>query len=167
MAAASSSWRAARRASRSKNRSMWASACAATTRTCSKKQYFRMWRRSPRCRPRPTRARPLRSTEIGRVRCRGSVVCGRRGVCVRRGPARKSSIFECGGEVRGAALARRGRHLGLLLHIRKYCFLEPFYVGIGVCSHDADLLEKAVFSNVEEKSEVPPASGEGAATTLY
>ncbi len=44
---------------------------------------------------------------------------------------------------------------------------EPFYVGIGVCSHDADLLEKAVFSNVEEKSEVPPASGEGAATTLY
>ena len=26
---------------------------------------------------------------------------------------------------------------------------EPFYVGIGVCSHNADLTEKAVFSNVE------------------
>ena len=26
---------------------------------------------------------------------------------------------------------------------------EPFYVGIGVCSHDKDVTEKAVFSNVE------------------
>lgn len=26
---------------------------------------------------------------------------------------------------------------------------EPFYVGIGVCSHDNDVVEKAVFSNVE------------------
>jgi TolB protein len=28
---------------------------------------------------------------------------------------------------------------------------EPFYVGIGVCSHDAKVVEKAVFSNVELK----------------
>jgi TolB protein len=28
---------------------------------------------------------------------------------------------------------------------------EPFYVGIGVCSHDKDVVEKAVFSNVELK----------------
>jgi TolB protein len=28
---------------------------------------------------------------------------------------------------------------------------EPFYVGIGVCSHEKDVVEKAVFSNVELK----------------
>src|ERR1017187_1067631 len=32
---------------------------------------------------------------------------------------------------------------------------EPFYIGIGVCSHKADALEKAVFSNIELKT--PPA----------
>ena len=30
-------------------------------------------------------------------------------------------------------------------------FSRPFYVGIGVCSHDKDAIEKAVFSNVELK----------------
>jgi len=39
---------------------------------------------------------------------------------------------------------------------------EPFYVGIGVCSHDKDVAEKAVFSNVELKT---PAVA--SATTLY
>jgi TolB protein len=29
---------------------------------------------------------------------------------------------------------------------------EPFYVGIGVCSHDKDVVEKAVFSKVELKA---------------
>ncbi len=38
-----------------------------------------------------------------------------------------------------------------------------FYVGIGVCSHDKDAVEKAVFSNVELNT-LAPASGE---TTLY
>ena len=32
---------------------------------------------------------------------------------------------------------------------------EPFYVGIGVCSHDKDVVEKAVFSNVELKGAAP------------
>jgi TolB protein len=31
-------------------------------------------------------------------------------------------------------------------------FSAPFYVGIGVCSHDKDVVEKAIFSNVELKS---------------
>lgn len=44
---------------------------------------------------------------------------------------------------------------------------EPFYVGIGVCSHDANLVEKAVFSNVEVKSEEPSDSSDGTPTTLY
>src|SRR5277367_6259551 len=33
----------------------------------------------------------------------------------------------------------------------------PFYVGIGVCSHDKDVVEKAVFSNVELTQPAPPA----------
>jgi len=41
---------------------------------------------------------------------------------------------------------------------------EPFYVGLGVCSHDKDVVEKAVFSNVELKAEQSAAA---AATTLY
>ena len=39
---------------------------------------------------------------------------------------------------------------------------EPFYVGIGVCSHDKDVVERAVFSNVDLKTAAPAA-----ATTLY
>jgi hypothetical protein len=33
----------------------------------------------------------------------------------------------------------------------KIVLTEPYYVGIGVCSHDKDVLEKAVFSGVELK----------------
>src|SRR6202030_1164465 len=32
---------------------------------------------------------------------------------------------------------------------------EPFYVGIGVCSHDKDIVERAVFANVDLKAEEP------------
>jgi Tol biopolymer transport system component len=41
---------------------------------------------------------------------------------------------------------------------------EPFYVGLGVCSHDKDVVEKAVFSNVELKAQQPTATAE---TSLY
>jgi TolB protein len=41
---------------------------------------------------------------------------------------------------------------------------EPFYVGIGVCSHDKDVVERAVFSNVDLKAAEPAAV---AASTLY
>src|SRR5262249_15488390 len=36
---------------------------------------------------------------------------------------------------------------------------EPFYVGIGVCAHNADVTEKAVFSNVELTTDLPEATG--------
>jgi dipeptidyl aminopeptidase/acylaminoacyl peptidase len=36
---------------------------------------------------------------------------------------------------------------------------SPFYVGIGVCSHNKDVTERAVFSNVELTSPLPPPSG--------
>lgn len=43
---------------------------------------------------------------------------------------------------------------------------EPLYVGIGVCSHDANVVEKALFSNVsiEAQPESPHMEGESAAT---
>jgi hypothetical protein len=41
---------------------------------------------------------------------------------------------------------------------------EPFYIGIGVCSHDKDVVEKAVFSNVELRAAEPVAA---ATSTLY
>ena len=43
-------------------------------------------------------------------------------------------------------------------------FKGPFYVGIGLCSHDKDVVEKVLFSNVELK---PAAPASDAATTLY
>src|SRR5260370_28382266 len=43
---------------------------------------------------------------------------------------------------------------------------EPFSVGIGVCSHDKDVVEKAVFSNVELKATAPAAAATSA-NTLY
>ena len=33
---------------------------------------------------------------------------------------------------------------------------EPFYVGLGVCAHDNNVIEKAVFSNVEIKQRPQP-----------
>lgn len=39
----------------------------------------------------------------------------------------------------------------------KLHFEEPFYVGIGVCSHNKDVTETAVFSNVEVKKPSPVA----------
>jgi TolB protein len=41
---------------------------------------------------------------------------------------------------------------------------DDFYLGLGVCAHNANVPEKAVFSKVESKSLTPPAS---ATTTLY
>jgi TolB protein len=43
-------------------------------------------------------------------------------------------------------------------------FKEPFYVGIGLCSHDKDVVEKATFTNVELKTEAPAPS---TSATLY
>ena len=40
----------------------------------------------------------------------------------------------------------------------KLALTGPFYIGIGVCAHDKDVVEKAVFSNVKLVS-LPPATG--------
>ena len=44
---------------------------------------------------------------------------------------------------------------------------EPFYVGIGVCSHDKDVVEKAVFSNVQVASPQVAAAGTERDSQLY
>src|SRR5262249_31049650 len=46
----------------------------------------------------------------------------------------------------------------------RIAFQEPFYVGIGVCAHNPDLTEKAVFSNVELTTTFAASSGR---PTLY
>ena len=43
----------------------------------------------------------------------------------------------------------RGRDLQFSGAAVRIAFEEPFYVGIGVCAHNKDVTEKAVFSNVE------------------
>ena len=35
---------------------------------------------------------------------------------------------------------------------------EPFYIGLGVCSHNNDVVEKAVFQNIEITSGAPPVT---------
>lgn len=44
---------------------------------------------------------------------------------------------------------------------------EPFYVGIGVCSHEKDVIEKAVFSNVQVKSLKAAPSASEKDSVLY
>ncbi len=44
---------------------------------------------------------------------------------------------------------------------------EPFYVGIGVCSHDKDVIEKAIFSNVGLTTAPPNYAAKTAPATMY
>ncbi len=46
-------------------------------------------------------------------------------------------------------LAAEGEELKFSGAAVRIAFEEPFYVGIGVCAHNKDVVEKAVFSNVE------------------
>ena len=63
-------------------------------------------------------------------------------------------------------LGRRGEKIQPSGAAMRVSFSAPFYVGIGVCSHDKDAIEKAVFSGVELK-EVAPAAAAAGQTTLY
>ena len=46
-------------------------------------------------------------------------------------------------------LSRAGEELHLAGGSMRLALKEPFYIGIGVCAHDKNAVEKAVFSNVE------------------
>lgn len=56
-------------------------------------------------------------------------------------------------------LASGGNELGFSGAAERISFQEPFYVGIGVCAHDKDVMEKAVFSNVELNTTLLAPSG--------
>ncbi len=58
-------------------------------------------------------------------------------------------------------LARTGEKLRLGGGSMRLKLMEPFYIGLGVCAHDKDALETAVFSNVSIEA---PAKGK---TKLY
>jgi TolB protein len=62
-------------------------------------------------------------------------------------------------------LGARGEKLKPAGAAMRVSFSAPFYVGIGVCSHDKDASEKAVFSNVELKEVARAATADQ--TTLY
>jgi Tol biopolymer transport system component len=61
-------------------------------------------------------------------------------------------------------LAGEGGEFHLASGSTRIALREPFYVGIGVCSHDEKVIEKAMFSNVSLKAE---AAASAASTTLY
>ena len=54
-------------------------------------------------------------------------------------------------------LLGEGRELHLAAGSPRVRLTEPFYLGIGVCSHDKDVVEKAVFSNVDLEISGPTA----------
>jgi hypothetical protein len=62
-------------------------------------------------------------------------------------------------------LGARGGKLQPAGAAMRVSFTAPFYVGIGVCSHDKDAVAKAVFSNVELQEVAPAAAADQA--TLY
>jgi TolB protein len=55
-------------------------------------------------------------------------------------------------------LAAQGEPLNLAAGSGRLAFKDPFYVGIGVCSHEKDASETAVFSNVKLITGLPAAN---------
>jgi acetyl esterase/lipase len=56
-------------------------------------------------------------------------------------------------------LAAKGEELRFSGAAVRLQFEEPFYVGLGVCAHNKDVIEKVVFSNVELTAPLPAPSG--------
>jgi hypothetical protein len=55
-------------------------------------------------------------------------------------------------------LAAKGEQLHFSGAAVRLALEEPFYVGIGVCAHNKDVTEKAVFSNLELNTSLPPTA---------
>jgi TolB protein len=64
------------------------------------------------------------------------------------------------GEYVFMSIAREGEPLQSAGGSFRIKLSEPFYVGLGVCAHDNNALEKAVFSNVEITTPKPQAAGQ-------
>jgi len=78
--------------------------------------------------------------------------------------APKRVCLETKGQFAYLLLSAAGEALHLAGGSFRVPFASPFYVGIGLCSHDKDVLEKAIFSDVE--LDAPPAAAAGT-PTLY
>ena len=63
------------------------------------------------------------------------------------------------GDYVSMSIAREGEPLHAAGGLFKIKFTEPFYVGLGVCAHDNNAFEKAVFSNVELTTGRPKSGG--------
>ena len=72
---------------------------------------------------------------------------------------RRLRIEKRGGYVRLSLAGEAGAEPTFAGPAVRIAFREPFYVGLGVCSHNKDVTEKAVFSNVELASPLPPSTG--------
>ncbi|MDR3620866.1 MAG: HEAT repeat domain-containing protein [Paludisphaera borealis] len=72
-----------------------------------------------------------------------------------KGPERLR-IEKRGGVVR-MWVGPRGSDLGFSGAAQKIAFTEPFFVGLGVCSHENDVVERAVFTNVAINTDPPQA----------
>ncbi len=72
------------------------------------------------------------------------------------GPGRLR-IVKRGGYVT-AFLGNTGGKLSYSGAAERITFRDPYYVGIGVCAHNKDIIETATFSDVEMTSEAPAAS---------
>ncbi len=64
------------------------------------------------------------------------------------------------GDFVSMSLAREGEPLHAAGGTFKIRFRDPFYIGLGVCAHDPDAVEKAIFSNVEIKPIQPVPEAE-------
>lgn len=64
------------------------------------------------------------------------------------------------GEYVFMSIAREGESLQSAGGSFRIKLSEPYYVGLGVCAHDNNALEKAVFSNVELATPKPQAAGQ-------
>ena len=123
--------------------------------------------------PEPRRRRGLRRR--GAARRRPDVAPVPRGQgrrprtrCRRTSQAPKRLRLEKRGQVR-ADVPRRptGEELKFSGAAVRIAFEEPFYVGIGVCAHDKDAIEKAVFSNVELTAPLPRRRGRRRSTARW
>jgi hypothetical protein len=56
-------------------------------------------------------------------------------------------------------LAAKGEELRFSGAAVRLTFEEPFFVGLGVCAHNKDVIEKAVFANVELNTALAPPKG--------
>src|SRR5262249_25518563 len=78
------------------------------------------------------------------------------------GPAPKRLRLEKHGDSFYMSVVRAAEELHFSGAEMRVPIKEPFYIGIGMCSHDKDVVETATFSNVELTQPVFDASGKPA-----